>query len=108
MSNAQLSLLARTPAARMTDPETSHAAEQEINRTGTRATQQHQVLAAVRRYPGRTSAELARLVGLDRYMVAKRLPELEPLHVQRGPKRQCAANHRPALTWSAVEKNGTG
>lgn len=106
--NEQMTLLSRTPASRAGDPSSSHDAEAEINRTGQRASQQHRVLAAVRRYPGRTSAELARLTGMDRHMVAKRLPELEPLHVQRGDKRQCAANHRPALTWSPIEKNGTG
>ena len=104
----QTSLFASTPASRITDPETSHLAEDEINRTGTRAEQQRQTLAALREHPDTTSAELAALADLDRYMVARRLPELAPVYAQRGEKRTCRKSHRPAITWRAIERNGTG
>jgi len=104
----QQTLFASTPASRATDPETSHLAEEESNANGTRADQQHRTLAALRQHPGSTSAELARLAGLDRYMVARRLPELAPIHARRAEKRTCRVSHRPAITWAPIERNGTG
>jgi len=89
----------RTPAARATDPGTSHAAAEAITKTGVRAHQQRQVLAALREWPGCTSAELASNAGMDRYAVARRLPELCPTFAFRGGSRACAVSGRPAVTW---------
>jgi len=91
--------LTQTPAARRTDPVSSHLAAEAMDASGRRASQQHRVLRAVRRYPGRTSAELAELIGMDRYAVARRLPELEPRHVEKGPIRICEARGTRATTW---------
>lgn len=89
----------RTPAARSTDPGTSHAAAEAVTKSGVRAHQQRQVLAALREWPGRTSAELASNAGMDRYAVARRLPELCPTFAFRGGSRACAVSGRPAVTW---------
>lgn len=89
----------RTPAARATDPETSHLAAEIMTKSGVRAHQQRQVLSALREWPGRTSAELASNAGMDRYAVARRLPELVPLFAFRGGSRACAVSGRPAVTW---------
>ncbi len=90
----------RTPAARNTDPASSHAAAERITRSGKRASQQDQVRACVLAYPGSTSAELAHLAGLDRYMVARRLPECAVAgSVARGPLRACDVSERLACTW---------
>ena len=43
------------PAARNTDPETSHKAEQILTFSGKRVTRQHYVLYCVARHPGKTS-----------------------------------------------------
>lgn len=89
-----------TPAARNTDPDTSHAAATEITRSGARAYQQAQTIAAVRQWPGRTSQELAELSGLDRYMLARRLPECETAGaVKRGVVIECTVTRRKALSW---------
>jgi hypothetical protein len=64
------------PRARRADPLSSHAAADELERSGRAEAQRRQVLAVLRRWPGSTSAELAALGGLDRHMVARRLPEL--------------------------------
>ena len=106
----QTSLFAQTPASRITDPDTSAESEDAINASGQRATQQRVVLRLVRKYPDRTSRELAALGNVDRYMVGRRLSELEPVYVRRGEKRRCAVNQGNAVTWSAVtiERNGTG
>lgn len=95
----------RTPAARSTDPESSHIAAESITKTGVRAHQQRQVLAALRQWPGSTSAELARHAHMDRYAVARRLPELVPLFAFRGATRACTTNGRPATTWWPLNLN---
>lgn len=89
----------RTPAARSTDPGTSHAAAESVTKSGVRAHQQRQVLAALREWPGCTSAELAQRANIDRYAVARRLPELVPTFAVQGPARRCAISGRPAVTW---------
>lgn len=86
--------------ARRTDPVTSHEAAGAVERSGRASVQRGQALDAVRRHPGRTSQELAELTGLDRYMLARRLPELrEDLLVRNGPIRPCGITRRPAITW---------
>jgi len=52
------------------------AAAAEATRSGRVATNQRLVLRLVRMYPGSTSKTLARLGGMDRHEVARRLPEL--------------------------------
>jgi hypothetical protein len=50
-----------------------------------------------------TSAELASTGGLDRYMVARRLPDLNRDGlVSRGQARRCAITGRWAITWGAA------
>lgn len=89
-----------TPAARRTDPETSHKAAEEHARSGARAHQQQQVTAAVRALPGRTSFELAMATGLDRYMVARRTSECEVAGtIKRSAVRTCQISGKKALTW---------
>lgn len=95
--NAQLDLFDQPrpravamPAARRTDPESSHQAAEIHTLSGKRAHQQDQAAAAVRQFPGRTSFELALCTDLDRYMLARRLPECETAgRVRRGPMRAC-------------------
>ena len=91
----------RTPAARSTDPETSHIAAEAVTTSGVRAHQQRQVLAALREWPGCTSAELAQRASMDRYAVARRLPELVPTFAVQGTARRCQVSGRPAVTWWA-------
>lgn len=88
-------------ATRNSDPSTSRAAELEITRSGCRATQAEQVFALVRRYPGRTSAELAAMHGgLDRWQVARRLPDLRRLgRVETGDAKMCQMQRRNSVTW---------
>jgi len=93
----------QTPAARNSDPETSHLAAEEITKSGKRKAQQQKVLNAVKKFPNRTSAEIANRSKLDRYAVARRLPELATAGlVKRGNARQCRINHRQAIVWSPV------
>lgn len=95
-------------AARTTDPATSHAAAAEVTANGVRDAQAAVVLDAVRKWPDLTSAELATKINLNRYQVARRLPELraEGL-VANGPARECTLMHRLSLTWHAVTAGAT-
>lgn len=96
----QLDLFSDQPIARNSDPQTSHQAAREITASGKRASQQHQCLEAMKFWPGKTSAELASLMGVDRYMVARRLPELRDANkVVNGMARRCRVTGKRAMTW---------
>lgn len=89
--------------ARSTDPATSWEAAEEIVASGKAAAQQAKAAAVVKAHPGRTSAELAALCDLDRYQLARRLPEVEEsAAVFRGDARKCTATGHKAATWWPV------
>lgn len=93
------------PIARKSDEPTSHAAAREVTESGRREGQLLAVLALVRKYPGRTSLELASLSKLDRHVIARRLPELETAgYISRGEIRKCTAGNRSAMTWYGVSR----
>ncbi len=97
----QQSLFNRPPStiARASDPVSSHLAAAEVTRNGTRAAQADAVLGSVRKWPGKTSRELAILMGADRHMVARRCPELAPALIRQGEMRVCSQGLRQAVTW---------
>lgn len=80
----QLDLLSsgapRYPRARRRDAASSHGAAAAIEKSGKADAQMRAVRAAVERFPGSTSFELAKQAGIERPVVARRLSELE----QRG------------------------
>lgn len=85
------------PAARNTDPDTSHEAV--ANHTG-RETHAIKVWWAVKENPGRTYRELARIVGLDEVEVMRRLNDLHRKRlVSKGPIRACSTNQHRMCTW---------
>lgn len=90
-----------TPASRRTDPDTSHQAELELTRTGTRAGQQQIVHERVLLRHGLTASEHAERPDcpLDRYQFQRRLSDLTGVHVRRGEARQCTVTGRKAITW---------
>ena len=93
-----------TPAARNSDPITSHLAAEVITRSGKRNLQRIQTALAVQAQPGHTSSELSWLLELDRYMIARRLSECVTAGVVRkGPKRTCGVSGLKALTWYPTE-----
>ena len=63
------------PRARRSDPLSSHRAADEVapHLSG----QRRAVWEALKKHPGRSSKELSEVSNLDRYMIARRLPELE-------------------------------
>ncbi|WP_313243734.1 winged helix-turn-helix domain-containing protein [Stenotrophomonas rhizophila] len=89
--------------ARGTDISTSHEAAVHVVSSGLQALQQDRAACAVKQNPGLTSMELAKATGHDRYMLARRLPELlEDGRVWRGPKKPCEVSGRSACTWWPV------
>lgn len=90
--------------ARATDPETSHEAAEAIRSEADR--QADEVLAMLTANPGLTSRELADQYHVDRYMVARRLPELrERGLVTTGAKRRCRNSQLNAMTWWPVAQS---
>lgn len=104
---ADVYVYTETPASRSSDPKTSHAAEAEHTASGKRAAQQRQAADAVRQWPGRTSSELARLSGMDRHALGRRLPEIEagegPGQVVRAGERRDPETGRSGVRWWPVE-----
>lgn len=92
-----------TPAARNTDPVSSHLAATEVTVSGEREAQIMQVAMEVKNYIGYTSRELANITGLDRYMLARRLSDAEKQSlVKKGPQRKCSIADRMAITWYPI------
>lgn len=86
--------------ARRTDPVSSHLAGYEIEATGKAVAQRRLAYQAVKEYPGQTSMELAYLTGHSRYMLARRLPELDGLiQGEDRYKRKCRMTGRLSVIW---------
>ena len=100
------------PRAKSNDPITSYLAAEHVEKSGMARRQQDAVLIAVRSRPGATSQELATELGqvLDRYVFARRLPELERRGlVMHGEKRRCTISGMKAMTWyPSWEREGKG
>lgn len=83
------------PKARTKDPESSKIAGKKV-----KPTQAEKVLKALEKYQNCTSLELARKFKLDRYMVARRLSDLENIKkVKKAGSRKCRVNKELAVVW---------
>ncbi|MDX5516181.1 winged helix-turn-helix domain-containing protein [Stenotrophomonas sp. RG-453] len=88
---------------RSTDITGSHEAVALLVRSGRHAAQKDRTEAAVKRYPGMTSMQLAHATGMDRYMVARRLPDLaKEGRAHRGAKALCPISNITVCTWWPV------
>jgi len=78
-----------------------HLAAAELTSSGRRASQKRDIVNWLRgQSRPLTSMEIGNAAGLDRYMVARRLPDLEKDGlVERCAMRECAISRRPAITW---------
>ena len=91
------------PAARKTDPDTSHRAEWEHTASGARSTHLRMILEKIRVAPGLTCRELAYELPLDAYEISKRLSDLSGAEqIAVNGTRRCRFSNRPARTWRAV------
>ena len=91
------------PLAHRADPPSSYMAADKAIKSDKVKGQMRLVLLGVQRWPGKTSAELAVLIGLNRYDTARRLPALEHRGlVRKGPSRMCSFCHCPCVTWMPV------
>ena len=86
------------PAARRTDPTTSHEAARGAGRMAN--THRLIIIEAMKKHPNLTSAEIAHCTGLERHQAARRLPELRKLGVAvNGPARRCHVLGTMQMTW---------
>jgi hypothetical protein len=92
------------PVAHRADPLTSYQAGERFYRTKLKG-QMRLVLMGVQRWPGTTSAELGKLVGIDRHAAARRLPGLQRRGlVKKGRERFCTVCRSTCVTWWPAEK----
>jgi len=93
------------PIARNKDIASSKAAAKEITESGAREGQLRDALDLVRKHPGHTSLELTDFGTLDRYQLARRLPELERMgYARKGQIRLCRKGKRDAAPWYPVDQ----
>lgn len=101
-----------TPAARSTDPCTSHDAAEQHTASGNRAWQREMVRRAlvVHGQGGMTADELAEASGIDYYAICRRLPELRTRNqafvrggTQSPEKRKNPHTGRSAMVWRPME-----
>ena len=91
------------PAARKTDPITSHYSAEAHTASGKRGHNVGLVIDAVRAHPGHTSAELVKFCGLERHEVARRTSDAEKAGaIVKGSPRHCNTSGRLAVTWWAL------
>ena len=94
-----------TALARNTDPETFHLAARELKVSGKHANQQATVYRALCKCRlSATSAEIAQRFNLDRYLVARRLPDLlKNGMAEKEGKRRCRVTGKIGVVWKAVK-----
>jgi hypothetical protein len=99
-----------SPNARPTDPGTSIKAGEAHEASGEAGKQRTRILNWMKAHCSQssgtpqTSSEIAHHSGFDRYVVARRLPEMERLGlVKRGPERRCTYSGHDAIAWTATE-----
>lgn len=96
------------PLSKNSDPITSCMAADELIESGRHDHQCKMVFGHLLAYitenmTGPTSAELAKFSGLDRYTVARRLPDLEYRRlVYHADKRICSVSGRLCVTWGVM------
>lgn len=86
--------------ARRSDPTTSIEAARRVIASGSQDDHVGRIVRAVRARPGRTSAELAQLTGLERHEAARRTADAEHQgSIHKGAPRVCSVGGRSAVTW---------
>lgn len=97
-------LLSNSPIARRKGRSTSKLSARAVTKSGQRATEQHKVLAALKRYTNCTSAELAKAYGFNRYVPGRRLSELARAGLveacDEDHRRKCKVTGKLCFTWS--------
>ena len=92
--------------ARASDPDTSHVAADEVERSGKAQSQRELRLRVVRDWPGLTAGEIASRAGLERHIPSRRLPELrEDGVVVSGNPRICTVLKSLSMTWRTPSEN---
>lgn len=81
----------------------SKLASEKLERSGKAGTQRAAILEYVRQHPGKTSAEIAVALGLERHAAASRLPEMRrDKLVENAPARICTVGQNLCMTWNVA------
>ncbi len=107
MAQINDSTLFDAPVAHRGDPVTSYKAGDRAIKSERLKGQMRLVAMGVTRWPGRTSAELAVVIGLNRYDTARRLPTLQHRGlVKKGASRLCKTCGSECVTWWPTAEAG--
>lgn len=88
------------PAARNSDPITSHLSDREISESGQRLTRARLFAELVSQFEGHTSNEIAHKFGLCRYEAGKRLSDARGMNlVVNGDNKKCDVSGKLAMVW---------
>jgi hypothetical protein len=91
--------------ARTSDPASSHEAASRVVESGQQRCHVAIIIETVRRAPGRTSAELAIICGLERHEAARRTSDAEQAGaIQKGDPAICTVSGKRAVTWWASSR----
>lgn len=90
-----------TARARRDDPETSHIAAEQINKSGKISDHHEIIVELVRQHPGSTTGELTQYTTeLKHQQIWRRMAELEEMNlVIHGDKRLCKVNKTLCRPW---------
>tara|TARA_R110002110_G_scaffold251626_1_gene467455 strand:+ start:1306 stop:1662 length:357 start_codon:yes stop_codon:yes gene_type:complete len=95
--------------ARKSDPITSVIAAERVERNGTAQSNRDAVRQCVQQQPGMTSAEIARVIGVDRHEGGRRVSDLvKAMQVKYGQRRLCTVRGTSMQTVWPSGFNHTG
>ena len=89
----------QTPAARSTDPWTSHDAAEHVTKTGKRKSQGEQAFELIAEHPNCTCEELASFGVLTYHQIQRRTKELVTANRIESCSVRNNSRGRPVLTW---------
>jgi len=100
----QIGMFDAIPVSRPSNPDTSHEAEESINKTGSRTTQCSEIFSVLKSNPGKLSGEIADITGLGMHVTSRRLADLKNKGlIFQGQHRVYSHTGRKQVSWWPVK-----
>jgi len=102
----QIGMFDAIPVSRPSDPDTSHEAEETINKTGSRITQCNTIFLVLKSSPGKLAGEIADSTGLGMHVTSRRLADLKNRGlIFQGQPRTYFQTGRKQVSWWPVKED---